>query len=681
MGKHTQSTSGTSRASSTGNPSGMGNPSSGAAGRRGRGGPAGRMGTAMLGTAVVAGGLLATVGTEAPSADAAACAGQVRYASSSNTLYLTSGEVDLPQLKQLCPAAPLEPVTGQPGAWFLKTNLVVQNGATLRIHGTAAGGIVNQLRLLSRSTGAPVDVVEITALHGNLDLRATALTSWDDATQAPDTDVSVPGGVEKAKGRAFVRAVSVMDGDTPRESRLDIADSDLGHLGYYAGEAYGVSYKARGCGGSESARKVCDVLDVSGSQRRSRFHHNMMGTYTWGAHDMVFDGNTYENNVMYGLDPHDDSDRLTITGNRARYNGRHGIICSQRCDGLTITGNEVNHNGIPPYTVNPADDDPQVHGIMLHRGVTDTVVAGNHVHDHPNGAGIAIFDSAGNVVRDNLVSRNKYGLRTSVGSHDLRFEDNTITDSGSYAVYAYPGVSDDATYSPDARPDANVFADNTIGTTGSYAVRLLSTDGFRFSGTTLGDGSGAVRVDDSTGFVWEGGALPGGGIVLRKGTTGGAEPTTGTVRTPVGPVRAVLDAGSELVVEAPDGRLSGIVPSADVTTHAVTPAGATLRLRDPAASLKRTLTPGPVTLVPAAGTVTARLTGWSGGTGRVLFAGATGGTELRFRFSGLTAGRRYAVRVDSAPATTLVAGAGGTIEYSYTEANGGSHDLSISALP
>jgi poly(beta-D-mannuronate) C5 epimerase len=636
----------------------------------------GRVATALLGSVVVAAGLAAAVGTDAPRAGAAACTGQVRYATSSNTLYLSSGTVDLPQLRQLCPAAPLAPDPAATGTWDLRANLVVTEGATLRVRGTAAGGTVNTLRLLSRASGDPREVVELTANHGAIELASVAVTSWDDATRAPDTDVTIPTGVEKAKGRAFVRAVSVLVDGVPRESRLDIADSDLGYLGYYAGEAYGVSYKARGCGSSAEGRRVCDVLDVGGSQRRSRFHDNMMGTYTWGASDMTFEGNTYERNVMYGLDPHDDSDHLTITGNVARDNGRHGIICSQRCDHVTITGNEVHHNGIPPYTVNPEDDDPQVHGIMLHRGVTDSVVAGNDVHDHPNGAGIAVMDSSDDVVRDNVLARNKYGLRTSVGSHDIRWEGNDVRDSGSYGVYAYPGLSDDPEYATTPRPSRDVFVGNTIGASGSYAVRLLSTDGFRFTGNTVDAGAGAVRVDDTRGFVWESGPLPPGGIVLRTGPGGGS---AAVVRTPVGAVKADLDAGARLAVETPDGRLSLLSPA--VESHVVGPGGAALLLGSPSGTVKRTVTPTAMAVRPASGQVTARLGTWGPGGGHVLYSGSAPGTPIAFRLGGLTPGRSYAVRVDTAPAVMLVAGPGGTIEWGWTEATGGGHDVSISALP
>ena len=65
----------------------------------------------------------------------------------------------------------------------------------------------------------------------------------------------------------------------------------------------------------------------------------------------------------------------------------------------------------------------------------------------------------------------------------------------------------------------------------------------------------------------------------------------------------------------------------------------------------------------------------------MLFSGATRGATLAFRLAGLTPGKRYAVKVDTAPPVSRVAGPGGTIEWTFTEATGGSHDVSISALP
>jgi hypothetical protein len=70
------------------------------------------------------------------------------------------------------------------------------------------------------------------------------------------------------------------------------------------------------------------VLDVFGKETGSTFHDNYiyMGTYTWGAKGMLFDRNTYTHDYYYGLDPHDDSDFLRITGD-----GIQADVRPERC--------------------------------------------------------------------------------------------------------------------------------------------------------------------------------------------------------------------------------------------------------------------------------------------------------------------------------------------------------------
>jgi hypothetical protein len=116
--------------------------------------------------------------------------------------------------------------------------------------------------------------------------------------------------------------LSYVDATGKYESRMTIESSDVGFLGYYASEAYGVVYKARGCDATH--QDVCNALNVGGFEKNSRFHDNYFGTYTWGADDMDFTNNEYDHNIGYGLDPHDDSDNLRIVGNKSHHNGTTG---------------------------------------------------------------------------------------------------------------------------------------------------------------------------------------------------------------------------------------------------------------------------------------------------------------------------------------------------------------------
>ncbi|MFI7613804.1 right-handed parallel beta-helix repeat-containing protein [Nonomuraea terrae] len=217
-------------------------------------------------------------------------------------------------------------------------------------------------------------------------------------------------------------------------------------------------------------------------------------------------GNEYDHNISYGLDPHDDSDHLTITGNSFHDNGNHGLICSKGCDHLLIAGNHSYRNGIPPY-IPEGDEDPtdnQVHGIMLHRGVTDTIVEDNVVDDHPNGAGIAIFDSVGNVVRNNEITGAEYGLRYSVGTRDTATTGNVVTDSAKYAVFTYQGSDLPVHTGTSGRPANLLFSGNTFDGADSNIVKVNDADGVRFTGNVFTGSTGAVRMQNSTDTAYAG---------------------------------------------------------------------------------------------------------------------------------------------------------------------------------
>ncbi|MGW0768325.1 right-handed parallel beta-helix repeat-containing protein [Streptomyces sp. NPDC002676] len=596
-------------------------------------------------------------------AQAASCTGQVRYVASSNTIYVTSGTVSLSDIDALCPAAPLAETDPATNTWELSADLDVQNGATLTLHGTSVGGDVDTLRLRSLSDNVATHVSVITAQYGGIDIDKVDITSWDDATGAPDKDPYLPvGAPSDARARAFIRAVSYLDTDgTPRESRMDIKDSDLGYLGFHDAESYGVSYKGRGCDATHL--NVCAALNVYGSETNSRFHDNFMGTYTFNAYAMHFTGNEYDHNVMYGLDPHDDSDYLTITHNHAHDNGDHGIICSQRCDHLEIAYNEADHNGIPPYTP-VGDDDPsdnQIHGIMIHRGVTDSVIENNYVHDQPNGAGIAVFDSSGDTIRNNRITGAKYGLRYSVGSTDITTTRNTVTDSSQYAVFAYEGSDDPAYTNSTGRPTGLTFTSNTFDTTASNAIKLNQTDGTVFSGNTFtGTFSSGVLTQWSTGTVFSRNTVPTSLTYSVKGDS--VTPGDMTFKDIKQATKVAVDSVSSASFTGSGGTVYKVSGYPAVTTQlapSATGSSATLTAAAVGTSAV-SVTPQSVGVVPASGTATGRVPSGAGAY-EVLVAPGIAGTNLAFTATRLTPGTRYALTAGGATLATGTAAADGTL--------------------
>ncbi|MBC8161792.1 MAG: right-handed parallel beta-helix repeat-containing protein, partial [Roseiflexaceae bacterium] len=363
--------------------------------------------------------------------------------------------------------------------WLLKVSLKVEEGATLQVIGGT--GEANWLRLRSDADSG----IWLRAERGNLLFQDTKVTSWDTSAQTIDSDVSVAGN--GSGGRSYIAARTVLSAgrataapspctlgggsQEPYEARMDVINSEIAHLGYNAAESYGIVWKVyykvdSAISGDQPppGRELYALADIFGDVSNSVFRANYFGSYTYGAYCMTWQGNLFEQNIQYGLDPHDDSDNLTIRDNIFRDNGNHGMICSVECDNLVIVGNQSYRNQ---------------HGIMLHRNVNGALVEGNISADN-RGAGIAIFDSYDAVVRGNTVGGNgESAIRLSVGASRNLIEGNSLTaGSAGYAIYTYKGS--DAPTSGDGRPRDNIFRQNRIVGTNQPLIKLGDTLGTRF---------------------------------------------------------------------------------------------------------------------------------------------------------------------------------------------------------
>lgn len=445
-----------------------------------------------------AGAFSASVAAPVPKPCSAA---NVRWASTSNRIYVTGNvRCTLTDVRRVVVAeAPLELVDPAGRVWLLGANLVLENGATLVLDG-GTGGDVAELRLLSNNTYAADAFVELRAQWGNLLIQSTKITSWDEDAGGPDTEYDT-------FGRAFVRVVSYLDADgsTPRESRMDVIDSDIGYLGHYAAESYGLVWKVRDTTGPE----VFDVVDVLGDLVNSTVHHNYFGMYSYGAYGMNITGNEVHSNVMYGIDPHDDSDALVVTDNYIHDNGNHGFICSKRCDGLTIRDNVSSNNAQTGY--------------MLHRAVENTLMV-NNLAENNGDAGFAIMDAHENVLANNIARGNKYGVRLSVGASGNIIRDNELSDSTMYGIYTYQG-SDLPTIN-DGRPARNTFSRNEVRRSGILGVNAGDAEANEFFGNVIAEsGEFAVYLGDASSNVFVANDL-GGSYILSEGlSTNGVEDT------------------------------------------------------------------------------------------------------------------------------------------------------------
>jgi parallel beta-helix repeat protein len=317
-------------------------------------------------------------------------------------------------------------VEQEAGVWLLSANVVISATAKLTV---TAGISLTELRLDS----PPLNAYKMIAKRGGyLLLDGIKLSAWENG--AVDTNIT--------NQRSYLVALE--------GGRLDIINhSDVGYLGWTAGEASGLAWRKR--------LNVNDVTTgATGLIENSTVHHNYFGMYSYEAYGIKILHSTFRDNISYGIDPHDDSQGFEVAHNKVYNNGNHGIIFSRLCKYNTIHHNEVYNNAL--------------HGIMLDRGTDFNEIYANVVYN--NGDGIAIFQSSNNLIRDNILRNNKRGIRINATfdlddrydgiSTDNEFRNNVIEDSVEHGFYLY------------ARADRNLIADNQIVRSGANGIYIKS---------------------------------------------------------------------------------------------------------------------------------------------------------------------------------------------------------------
>jgi parallel beta-helix repeat protein len=219
------------------------------------------------------------------------------------------------------------------------------------------------------------------------------VTSWDPGSGRPARN----GG-----GRPFVEYADGSD--------LWAVRSTFAYLGSDRSSAYGVNWRRATGGATDSV-----------------FHHNFFGAYTYQAHGLVFRGNVFRDNLVYGLDPHTASTRLVVEHNQAFRNKVHGIVFSEDVTDGVVRANRAYANGD--------------NGIVIDERSDRNTVSGNLVEGN-EGDGIVLLGSSGILVRDNTVRGNRVGIRVNLRSGDNRVQRNQVTGNrigielygGAYAV-------------------------------------------------------------------------------------------------------------------------------------------------------------------------------------------------------------------------------------------------------
>ncbi|MGY2374271.1 mannuronan 5-epimerase AlgG [Pseudomonas sp. SDO524_S393] len=234
-------------------------------------------------------------------------------------------------------------------------------------------------------------------------------------------DTRITGWSEKANGPALFKS--------PKEFRpfllawggteTYVANSKMASFGYANSKSYGVSISQY----TPNMAKVLKRPEPTGWIIDSEFSDMWYGFYCYETTGFVIKGNTYKDNIVYGIDPHDRSHGLIIADNTVYgTKKKHGIIISR----------EVNDS----FIFNNRSYDNHLSGLVIDRNSVNNLIADNEIYrNHTDG--ITLYESADNLLWGNkVISNRRHGIRVR-NSVNIKLYENTAMANGLTGVYGH----------------------------------------------------------------------------------------------------------------------------------------------------------------------------------------------------------------------------------------------------
>lgn len=234
-------------------------------------------------------------------------------------------------------------------------------------------------------------------------------------------DTQITGWSEKANGPALFKS--------PKEFRpfllawggteTYVANSKMASFGYANSKSYGVSISQY----TPNMAKVLKRPEPTGWIIDSEFSDMWYGFYCYETTGFVLKGNTYKDNIVYGIDPHDRSHGLIIADNTVYgTKKKHGIIISR----------EVNDS----FIFNNRSYDNKLSGLVIDRNSVNNLIADNEIYrNHTDG--ITLYESGDNLLWGNkVISNRRHGIRVR-NSVNIKLYENTAMANGLTGVYGH----------------------------------------------------------------------------------------------------------------------------------------------------------------------------------------------------------------------------------------------------
>ena len=305
-------------------------------------------------------------------------------------IFIDNGHVNL---KDVAKAQPKYLREVSPGVYLAKLPIVVGAKGILEIDKQT-----QELRLSQESGSFIVN-------DGKLFVTDTKVTGWREATNSPAT----------FRAPKEFRPFLLSWGGT----ETYIVNSKMASFGYNQSKSYGVSISQY----TPNMSKQMGRAEPSGWIIGSEFSDMWYGFYCYETQDFVVKSNTYRDNIVYGIDPHDRSHRLIIADNDVYgTKKKHGIIISR----------EVNDSWI----INNRTHDNKLSGVVIDRNSVNNLIAYNEIYrNHTDG--ITLYESGDNLIWGNkVISNRRHGIRIR-NSVNIRLYENIAMANGLTGLYGH----------------------------------------------------------------------------------------------------------------------------------------------------------------------------------------------------------------------------------------------------
>jgi hypothetical protein len=415
------------------------------------------------------------------------------------------------------------------GSYLLSENIVVENGATLRL--ASPDGL--HIHLESNGSG----FTSIVTQAGNLQVVGSAkapvvIDSWDPQTGRTDTQTS--------DGRAYVR---VQGGS----ATLKYADFD--RLGFWSGTTGGVALtgtdlsaldQASGDQEGATARTTQDLFgnailptgslpSASGSSASAgaysyvsalvqhvTFDGNAYGLFLTSADGVTMSNSTVSDSLIDGLVLHRYVTNSTFTSVRATGNAMDGVKMTRASTGVVFSQVTANRNGRNGITMNGG----ALAGGPNAVGMPTTTYGNNALTDstaNDNGRyGVEVLGGQNIRVSGSTANRDLMGIVVSRGATDVSVRNNVVRDATSNGIAVLDGAaraevsdntvagSDIGVYVRDATK-ASVDGNDVSGASAHGVTVVGAATGTEVSANTVsGRGPSAVDLARSTGATQQG---------------------------------------------------------------------------------------------------------------------------------------------------------------------------------